>query len=114
MEFTWKGKKACLSVNLVTKPGQMTYNQLCALLHSESVSDFYTLQAVDARSTTTEFAQWLELSGSLASLPLAKQKLLMQYKAVFNTPQCLPPFRSVDHHIHLQPGSSPVNVHPYR
>ena len=26
MEFTWKGKRVCLSGNLVTKPGQVTYN----------------------------------------------------------------------------------------
>ena len=68
---------------------------------------------MDARSPTTEFDQWLELSGSLVSLALAGQQLLMQYKSVFSIPQCLPPFHSTDHRIHLQPGSSPVNVCPY-
>ena len=51
MEFTWKGKRGCLSGNLVTKPRQVTYNQFCALLHSEFVN-FYTLQVVDARAPT--------------------------------------------------------------
>ena len=114
MEFTQKNKQVCLSRNLVTKPGKVSYNQFCTLLHSESVSFLYTLQALDTTMATTEFDQWLELSGSLSSLPLTGQQLLMQYKALFTTPKALPPFRSIDHRIHLQPGFTLVNVHLYR
>ena len=34
--------------------------------------------------------------------------------AVFQVPIGLPPQRAWDHRIHLQPGSKPVNVRPYR
>lgn len=33
---------------------------------------------------------------------------------MFEEPRQLPPIRNVDHRIHLQSGSSPVNVRPYR
>lgn len=33
---------------------------------------------------------------------------------VFQEPTGLPPPRSQEHHIHLQPNASPVNVRPYR
>ncbi|OMO55084.1 reverse transcriptase [Corchorus capsularis] len=40
--------------------------------------------------------------------------LFTRYAAVFYPPKGLPPPRSHDHHIHLIPGSKPVNVKPYR
>ena len=40
--------------------------------------------------------------------------ILDTYPQVFSIPQGLPPHRSQDHHIHLQPQSHPVNTKPYR
>jgi len=40
--------------------------------------------------------------------------LLQQFSALFQEPQGLPPVRDTDHHIHLIPQSTPVNVRPYR
>uniref|UniRef100_A0A803NJK2 Uncharacterized protein n=1 Tax=Cannabis sativa TaxID=3483 RepID=A0A803NJK2_CANSA len=40
--------------------------------------------------------------------------MLTEYYDVFVEPKGLPPYREVDHRIHLQLGSTPVNVHPYR
>ncbi|XP_030508892.1 uncharacterized mitochondrial protein AtMg00860-like [Cannabis sativa] len=39
--------------------------------------------------------------------------MLTEYYDVFVEPKGLPPYREVDHRIHLQLGSTPVNVHPY-
>lgn len=36
------------------------------------------------------------------------------YKDVFAEPHALPPFRDIDHKIHLVSHSQPVNVKPYR
>ena len=99
---------------MVTKIGQVSYNQLCALLQSTIVGYLYAFQDVDSATPTILLDQWLELSGSFSSLPTAGQQLLVQYKKVFATPQSLRPFCSIHHRIHLQPGSSLVNVRPYR
>jgi len=42
------------------------------------------------------------------------QQLLQKHGAVFAEPEGLPPQRSIDHRIHLEPGAKPVNVRPYR
>lgn len=41
------------------------------------------------------------------------QLLLTQYADVFNDPRQLPPARSYDHAIPLQPNSIPINSRPY-
>ncbi|XP_021623868.1 uncharacterized protein LOC110623248 [Manihot esculenta] len=42
------------------------------------------------------------------------QKLLFEYASLFNPPTGLPPARSCDHRIPLEPNTKPVVVHPYR
>ncbi|WMV51995.1 hypothetical protein MTR67_045380 [Solanum verrucosum] len=46
--------------------------------------------------------------------PADMDSLLASYEDVFCKPQGLPPARELDHAIHLNPGSGPVNVKPYR
>lgn len=41
-------------------------------------------------------------------------KLLQQFTVVFSIPHGLPPHRNSDHHIHLLPDATSVNVRPYR
>lgn len=41
-------------------------------------------------------------------------QLLRDYSDIFSVPAGLPPVRSFDHRIPLQPNTSPVNVKPYR
>lgn len=40
--------------------------------------------------------------------------LLSKFSALFDTPTTLPPSRTHDHKIELLPGTTPVNVRPYR
>ncbi|XP_026398885.1 uncharacterized protein LOC113294724 [Papaver somniferum] len=47
-------------------------------------------------------------------VPPMIQKLLSEYEDIFKIPNILPPERLHDHHIPLLPGSTPVNVRPYR
>ena len=42
------------------------------------------------------------------------ERLLVCFESLFQVPTALPPHRSIDHHIHLYPGTKPVNVRPYR
>jgi len=46
--------------------------------------------------------------------PPDMDSLLASYEDVFCKPHGLPPARELDHAIHLNPGSGPVNVKPYR
>lgn len=46
-------------------------------------------------------------------LPLAIQALLNKFNSLFQAPHQLPSERDTDHHIHLLPNSTPVNVRPY-
>ncbi|KAF5480102.1 hypothetical protein F2P56_000872 [Juglans regia] len=47
-------------------------------------------------------------------IPEHIQKLLNDYLDIFSTPKGLPPTRSHDHVINLQPGTNPISVRPYR
>ena len=60
-----------------------------------------------------------ETTNALASEATSDQcskldALLKQYQQVFDTPKTLPPLRTHDHPIPLEPGSGPVSVRPYR
>lgn len=49
-----------------------------------------------------------------SSLNPALAAVLQHFPTVFSIPHGLPPHRNHDHHIHLLPDSTPVNVRPYR
>lgn len=46
--------------------------------------------------------------------PADLEHLLSEFAGVFEPPTTLPPSRSHDHHIPLQPSAAPVSVRPYR
>lgn len=48
-----------------------------------------------------------------SSFPHEIQTLLIKFDALFQLPQSLPLARATNHHIHLLPQTTPVNVHPY-
>jgi hypothetical protein len=55
-----------------------------------------------------------ELKVVTGQVPECVQEVLDQFKEVFKTPDSLPPSREYDHTISLLPGTTPVNVRPYR
>ena len=52
--------------------------------------------------------------GELEPTPQEVEALLQEYKDVFQTPNSLPPSRSVDHEIPLKPEAQPFKLKPYR
>ncbi|XP_061348070.1 uncharacterized protein LOC133293510 [Gastrolobium bilobum] len=55
-----------------------------------------------------------ELLAMQAMLPECLWQILLDFQDVFQVPNELPPFRGLDHAIHLVEGSKPINVEPYR
>ena len=51
---------------------------------------------------------------SKKAIPPEIQDLLDAFGDVFEEPKSLPPHRELDHRILLKPGTTPVNVRPYR
>ncbi|KAA0049929.1 ty3-gypsy retroelement transposase [Cucumis melo var. makuwa] len=47
-------------------------------------------------------------------VPTKIDRVLVQFKDVFHWLEELPPKRAIEHHIHLQMGTDPINVQPYR
>nr|XP_009789507.1 PREDICTED: uncharacterized protein LOC104237120 [Nicotiana sylvestris] len=76
--------------------------QLHSLRHLtaiDAISSFFCLELVHEDMVTSE------------NTPVELKEILNSFEDVFQKP--LPPERSQDHAIHLQPGISPVNVKPY-
>lgn len=55
-----------------------------------------------------------EFSTNLSPKPPDLEQLLFKFHQVFQLPTTLPPRRSHDHSIPLQPNHNPINVRPYR
>ena len=56
----------------------------------------------------------LDVQTSKSTIPLDLQKVIDTDSKVFeDMPKGLPPTRTHDHTIHLQPGSVPPNIRPY-
>ncbi|OMP05180.1 reverse transcriptase [Corchorus capsularis] len=82
-----------------------TCQQLRCLIHMDSVASAHLLAISEIENV---------YDSSTLQVPETLQTLLSKYHSVFAKPQGLPPFRQQSHHIHLQPGASPINVRPYR
>ncbi|XP_062102862.1 uncharacterized protein LOC133813740 [Humulus lupulus] len=68
----------------------------------------------DDNALTMEF-QWEGHTVKLDGNPAwqAKHVLFHQFSTILSMEE-LPPIRAMDHRIHLQPGTTPINVRPYR
>ncbi|XP_031099869.1 uncharacterized protein LOC116004076 [Ipomoea triloba] len=87
---------------------QVSYSHLFALLESDDVHSCFELSPVPPEeSTAISPIQWPN------DTPIEILTILQQHALVFELPRGLPPRRLFDHHIHLIPGSGPVNVRPY-
>ncbi|XP_060969922.1 uncharacterized protein LOC133037114 [Cannabis sativa] len=110
MEFTWQGNIIKLSGFTQISGNHLTYTQLTIFLREGEVRGLFRLETTE----DTKKNDITDLAALEAHFPPQGRGLLSQFAAVFATPNQLPPFRSVDHRIFLQPGSAPVNVRPYR
>lgn len=88
-----------------------------AEIYVEPNMSFYSLHnptpTAVANTSTSKKVSTQQPNTTLHSIPVIDQ-LLSQYKDLFTEPKQLPPQRTFDHHIPLEPNSKPVNVRPYR
>nr|GMD37481.1 Transposon Ty3-G Gag-Pol polyprotein [Ipomoea batatas] len=109
MEFMWQGVTIQLQGEQSPRLTQVSYSHLFALLESDDVHSCFELSPVPPEeSTAISPIQWPN------DTPTEILTILQQHAPVFELPRGLPPRRLFDHHVHLIPGSGPVNVRPYR
>ncbi|OMO91168.1 reverse transcriptase [Corchorus capsularis] len=109
MSFNYKGTWVTLTGQQPLKANCTTAHQVQRLAQTKGLHSAHLLTLVD--SVLPESSP---PSPTLAVETSAITELLNRYHGVFDPPKSLPPYRANDHHIHLVPGSLPVNVKPYR
>lgn len=105
MEFTWENHLVRLQGEPLLQVAQVHYHQLKLLLQTAAISDCFQLFSLTASP---------EGNAGIHCHSHKLSSLLDMYKDVFVEPQALPPFKDIDHKIHLHPHSQTVNVKPYR
>ncbi|KAH9657900.1 hypothetical protein KPL70_023267 [Citrus sinensis] len=101
MHFTWKGQTVQLTRYDSLPPALGNHGEINWLLLQEKQGIFFQIMAI-----TTSVID--------ISAPSIITKVLETYSGIFAECTELPPERLIDHRIPLFPGSSPVNVRPYR
>ena len=105
MKFTMDGKEHVIR-------GDAIKTILYGMVHS--------LQKLMANGLTMFMMQMVKVTDSLPLNAIVGEHtqelehLLTEYQQIFQVPTTLPPPQSHDHQINLEPGTKPVNVHPYR
>ena len=115
MEFCWEGRPIILHGDLHQSSSLITFNQFQALIHSSNVHSMFALQPLATEELET--ASLVTKENTLIfpnTLPVAISTTLQKFRDLFLPPTGLPPYRTIDHKIHLIPNSKPVNVRPYR
>lgn len=81
---------------------EISSKQLTHLQTANSISEFYKLQLHTPESDTQP------------PIPFIVLPLLSKHEGIFQELTTLPPPRTFNHLIHLEPGTGPNNVRPYR
>jgi hypothetical protein len=93
-----------------------TYHHLCHLVQTNSIASIHllTFQPTNTPELTTVNKDKESFNTLLSTLPTKIQNILKLYPTIFQPPHGLPPQRSHDHQIPLQPNTTPINIKPYR
>jgi hypothetical protein len=108
LSFNRHGHNITLTADSQAQPKPASAHQVKRLLQTHSTAELFHIQILPPTTDPPK-------PDPPQPHPIpAIQSLLLRFSTVFQTPTHLPPPRSIDHHITLQPNSSPVNTRPYR
>ncbi|XP_027351311.1 uncharacterized protein LOC113862423 [Abrus precatorius] len=110
MRFIKKGRMIELKADASSRLQDISAHQLKRIFQTNSGAAYFHIQILPSSTTlnTTPTVTPPSHHNPLIS------SLILQYQSLFHPPTTLPPPRPTDHHIHLLPNASPVNVRPYR
>ncbi|XP_027337502.1 uncharacterized protein LOC113851229 [Abrus precatorius] len=110
MRFIKEGRMIELKTDASSGPQDISAHQLKRIFQTNSGAAYFHIQILPSSTTlnTTPTVTPPSHHNPLIS------SLILQYQSLFHPPTTLPPPRPTDHHIHLLPNASPVNVRPYR
>ena len=105
MQFFYQNSLVKLKGESEEKLGLLNHHQLCRLYHTQEPVSYFHITVLTEPHTSPS---------TPPPFPQPIQDLLQKFSALFQEPQGLPPVRDTNHHIHLIPQSTPVNMRPYR
>ena len=109
MEFKWVDQVYTLRGEESLRMKRISLHHMRALLETDDVYGIYELYSLDGGGAEESHTHASEIV-----LSPELEQLLVRYESLFQMPTTLPPYRSVDHRIHLYPNTKPINVRPYR
>ncbi|XP_058769721.1 uncharacterized protein LOC131643500 [Vicia villosa] len=102
LSFTFNTHQITLKADANIGPTSISAQQLKRCVQTNSASEFFHIQILQPNPLPDPH-----------HIPVIT-KLITQNSSIFDPNPMLPPPRNSDHHITLQPSSSPVSVKPYR
>jgi len=108
MEFMWNGTLVTIVGDKTLASQLVSLHRLQAMVQMADIAEFFAIT-----QTSSVLSEELD-SMFPTDLPTHFTKLLEHFASIFAQPSGLPPYRSVDHRIHLIEGSKPLNVWPHR
>ncbi|XP_020963323.1 uncharacterized protein LOC110264971 [Arachis ipaensis] len=103
MEFIVNNTAVKLQGERLLQFEAISNKMLQKMVFSEVVTTLYHMKMVTNQEDTVA-----------AQVTDEVQQILNTHEEVFAEPSRLPPYREIDHKIHLVPGSQPVSVQPYK
>lgn len=117
MQFYHNGSLITLTGSVFPSLALATFPQLNRIISTNSVATFHAIFMI-LYTPSPNLANPHDLSPEdldhINSLHPDLAEILHNYSHVFTLPPGLPPNRPHDHHIHLIPDSTPVNIRSYR
>ena len=104
MQFFYNGALVELRGDKDTQMGLITPPQLRRLCRKPEGAICFHISVIAEDIPSSSSPTW----------PPELHALLLEFRQLFQNLQSLPPPRTTDHHIHLLPQATPVNVRPYR